>query len=215
MIENTHPESPDHADLRKLANTLDADLEAEMDRSPEELSRDCMPNEVATNLLSAPLARITAPMRRACQSARETHYVSVIKPVPGETKIASRLSAAKLSQLGKWLRRCIYRRYRVQKAIDRLTLLKTPTENEKKLKAYFQIQAARLDVSRAQIEAELSERSNKAGVPVGLPVGYDGHVSTETNMDVPMVQTDSFVGRALKKFTRLFSGLGGPVRQSA
>lgn len=138
------------------AAECDAALQAAMDASPEAIERDTMPSEVATELLCEPKAHLTARVRKNCCSARETHYVSVRERKPGATKLATRLSAAKLTQLGKWLRRSIHRRAGTQRQFDRLKDVNTPQAEG--LKQLLMVRGINLDIARAQIEAELTKR---------------------------------------------------------
>ena len=144
----------------KYAAAADAVLQAAMDISPEVIERDTMPSEVATEQLlgvSGGLGRMTNRQRKTFQSARETHYVSVVPRKPGATKLAARLSTAELAQLGRWLRRSIYRRAGTLRVFNKIAHLADP--KSKALQQMIMTRGINLDIARAQIESELTRRN--------------------------------------------------------
>ena len=115
LDEDTTIHAEQHRDM------LDADLDFHMKAAPEEIARDVMPAEVALELLCDPKVQQSNRMRKTCNDARATYYQSVRERKPGAVKLASRLKSAKLTQLGKWLRRAAARLRGTEKQLRKLT----------------------------------------------------------------------------------------------
>jgi len=136
---------------------LEVSLDFHMAQSPEEISRDVMPAEAATEMLCDPKAHLSARMRKNCMSARETHYQSVRERSPGAVKLARRLRTAKLTQLGRWLRRAASRIGANAKQLRTLAGLDNPQANA--IRSVLNSRGVSLEIARAALRAEISIRN--------------------------------------------------------
>jgi hypothetical protein len=137
-----------------------AKLQAELDRvisiSPIEQERDCMPSQVALELLCSPGVPTTNRLRKNCKAALSTFFISQSKPKPAQVKLASRFSTATISQLAKRYRRAVSRAAVLLKVVTKLKSSKTP-ENEKRA-AQLSVPFFQYHLRTAIIEDELSSR---------------------------------------------------------
>ena len=140
-------------------NELEAKLDLAMKMSPEEIIRDVMPAEVATEMLCEPLARLSNRMRKNCLDARATYYTSVRERSPGAVKLARRLNTAKLAQLGRWLRRAASRIAGNAKQLSRLSGLSDP--QSEMIRQVLNVRGINLAIARAALRAEIDSRNAK------------------------------------------------------
>jgi hypothetical protein len=143
-------------ELEKSRDALDVALEFEIRNAPEEISRDVMPAEAALEMLCDPKAKLSARMRKNCSDARATYYQSVRERKPGAVKLASRLQTAKLTQLGKWLRRAAARSAGNTKQLRKLDGIDNPKANM--IREMLCVRGINLEISRAALRAELATR---------------------------------------------------------
>lgn len=145
-------------------------------RSIEYGNTDHMPAEVASSMLRAPKAKLTARERKNCKAALEVVMVSsspIVKtsaktkskpaeyeyqsgPKSIDEKLTGKLLRAKLDQLTKWLKRAHSRRMQVQRAY--LRVVGTGPFSEKK-RAALELKAAQLDIFHGAVYDELRRRS--------------------------------------------------------
>lgn len=174
----------------------------------ESIAQDGMPREVATSMLTAPRARLTARMRKVCSAARETVYPSESpiyyqqfssdagdvfrrcyterEPVEVETKTARRFKSASILQLGKWQSRAIKRRAVVQRAY-----LAVPNSDVPAFQARFDaarqtlaLLATKLDIIRDCAEDEINARMRTAHGVEGIRREPGSSVDFRTRLPV-------------------------------
>jgi hypothetical protein len=150
-VDASHAQS-----LREHAERLNTKLDFHMAQSPEEISRDVMPAEAALEMLCDPKAKLSARMRKNCSDARATYYQSVRERKPGAVKLASRFQSAKLTQLGKWLRRAAARSAGTTKQLRKLDGVDNPHANM--IREMLCVRGINLEISRAALRAELATR---------------------------------------------------------
>jgi len=134
---------------------------------------DHMPVEVATELLCAPLGRLSGPEEAACWAAREKRYESVRVAVAPSVKLARRMKRSSVAQLAKWQKRIRTRQLFTMQAINRgqkrLNVLGTPdpekdtnaTIEKLMLEAYVRklhVVGSQLDMARECVEDEIARR---------------------------------------------------------
>jgi hypothetical protein len=135
--------------------------EAASQRGWKLVERDMMPEQVATDLLCT-LERLTNQQRKIYQDARVRVFQAVETRKPVEVKLASRMTTAKLSQLGKWISRTAKRRRGLQRKYE--VAIKLPEETTKqqllkqRLVAGLDVMAARMDLVVDAIQNELDGR---------------------------------------------------------
>jgi len=136
-------------------------VEAAASRGWKLMERDMMPESVATDLLCT-LERITNTMRKQYEDSRVRVFQAVAVRKPVEVKLAARMAAAKLVQLGKWASRTAKKRRAVQRKYE--LAIKLPEETTKqqllkqRLMAGLDVMAARMDLVTDAIQNELDGR---------------------------------------------------------
>ena len=127
------------------------------------MERDMMPESVATDLLCT-LERLTNTMRKQYADSRVRVFQAVAVRKPVEVKLAARMAAAKLVQLGKWASRTAKKRRGLQRKYE--VAIKLPEETTKqqllkqRLVAGLDVLAARMDLVVDAIQNELDGRDN-------------------------------------------------------
>jgi len=125
------------------------------------VERDMMPESVATDHLCT-LERIPNTMRKQYADSRARAFQAVAVRKPVEVKLASRMAAAKLVQLGKWTSRTAKKRRAVQRKYEMAIKLPEETTKQQLLKqrlmAGLDVMAARMDLVTDAIQNELDGR---------------------------------------------------------
>jgi len=125
------------------------------------VERDMMPESVATDHLCT-LERIPNTMRKQYADSRARAFQAVAVRKPVEVKLASRMAAAKLVQLGKWASRTAKKRRAVQRKYEMAIKLPEETTKQQLLKqrlmAGLDVMAARMDLVTDAIQNELDLR---------------------------------------------------------
>jgi len=125
------------------------------------VERDMMPESVATDHLCT-LERIPNTMRKQYADSRARAFQAVAVRKPVEVKLASRMAAAKLVQLGKWASRTAKKRRAVQRKYEMAINLPEETTKQQLLKqrlmAGLDVMAARMDLVTDAIQNELDGR---------------------------------------------------------
>ena len=125
------------------------------------VERDMMPESVATDHLCT-LERIPNTMRKQYADSRARAFQAVAVRKPVEVKLASRMAAAKLVQLGKWASRTAKKRRAVQRKYEMAIKLPEETTKQQLLKqrlmAGLDVMAARMDLVTDAIQNELDGR---------------------------------------------------------
>jgi hypothetical protein len=137
-----------------------------------EVLKDCMPAAVAAEMLAAPI-KMSARMRKNCIDARTRYFTSTLVPKPADSKIFNRLAAAKMPQLGKWLRRVVARRAEVHRAYLRCTGV---TVSSEALRTALDNKAKALDRTRRIIEQELLDRMEVVHATVAEHIDRNGRL---------------------------------------
>lgn len=155
-----------------------------------EIQFDHPPVEVATQMLCAPLAKLSNRERKVFSAARAKQFCSTLKPKPIEEKLNQKFQRATAQQLQKWLRRANNNRSEVQKAYIRanseVELLKAKPVDPKSREQIqitgkllfleraidaLNLKAAQIDLFRDSLEDEIERRFEfikglvRAGVP--------------------------------------------------
>jgi len=125
------------------------------------VERDMMPESVATDHLCT-LERIPNTMRKQYADSRARAFQAVAVRKPVKVKLASRMAAAKLVQLGKWASRTAKKRRAVQRKYEMAIKLPEETTKQQLLKqrlmAGLDVMAARMDLVTDAIQNELDGR---------------------------------------------------------
>jgi len=136
-----------------------------MERTPLSIDFDAPPIEVATEMLCDNRARLTARQRKTFMAARETRYIARFpESTPGTTKLASRFESAKLSQLGKWLRRALHLNMKLRKAAKRAETLSNETMRTNALSA-INLRLVNVEITKTLLQSELHNRMGKSSNP--------------------------------------------------
>lgn len=81
----------------------------------QQARHDCMPKEVATEMLCNPKVRSNNRERKVWHDARSVIWEGTLSPKPYESRTAKRLTSAFWTQLAKWGLRCEARRMGLQR----------------------------------------------------------------------------------------------------
>lgn len=162
-------------------NKSNNETKHKMNNKPQnhkQLEVDGMPPQVATELLCAPKARMTARQRKTCWAARSKVYCSTLKQKPVEEKLANRMRRASWAQIGKWTARTESRGALLESAYSKVLrerhALSLPTADRNNPEGNARIQAriiiidkiiSALELKRAQLmvfsDAIRTERSRR------------------------------------------------------
>jgi hypothetical protein len=146
--------------MKNAKNKLTSNAAA--NRGWKMVERDMMPESVATDLLCT-LERITNQQRKIYQDSRVRVFQAVTVKKPSEVKLAARMGAAKLEQLGKWARRTAKKRRGLQRKYEMAIKLPEETTKQSLLKhrlvAGLDLMAGRIDLVTDAIQNELDGRT--------------------------------------------------------
>jgi hypothetical protein len=122
---------------------------------------DHMPEPVATEMLSAPKAKLSNRMRKVCRAARERRIISPkTEPISAEVTLTRKCRAATFDQLCKWNRRAIARRAAVQRAFV-LLQRRDPEGKRLALRVNLSERAAAFELLTDATYGELKRRTEK------------------------------------------------------
>lgn len=85
-----------------------------------EADRDVVPREVAVEMLSRPLVRMSSRDRRMFRKSLEAQFVSTLEKKPREAKLEFKLKNSSWAQLNKWLKRTTVRYAQMQSRYSKL-----------------------------------------------------------------------------------------------